>query len=317
MVSITKNKQSYETIEKMVKRAFIDLTLKQVKELKEGCFNVAYLIELSNHTEVILKIAPPKDSFIMTHEKNIMFSEVKSMQRIANETEVPVAEILFYDNSHSLCDSDYFFMSKLSGQSFQALMGGLSEEDKRQINFNTGRYNAIINKITGEKFGYYGQEDRQGANWFQVFMSMIKDAINDANALEIDLQTAPELIINLLERDKPYFDEVVIPRFVHWDLWAGNIFVNNNIISGLIDFERCLWADELMEVGFRTYGYSEEFFQGYGIEQLSEKQKVRAKWYDIYLFLIAALECDYRHYENRDTYQWSTHMIKEWITKIK
>lgn len=315
--SATKNRQSFETLGKMVQKAFNNQSIKQIKELKEGFFNVAYLIELSNKTEVILKIAPPKDSVIMTHEKNIMYSEVKSMQYVSKEIDIPIAEVLYYDASHTLCDSDYFFMSKLPGQSFHVLMDELTESGKNNIYFQLGKYNAMLNGITGEKFGYFGQEERQMSNWFLVFKSMIEDTIKDAETLNIDLQIDTELLLELLERDKNIFEEVVTPKFVHWDLWAGNIFINNQSISGIIDFERCLWADELMEAGFRSNDYNEDFMKGYGIQQLSDSQKKRVKWYDIYLFLIQALESDYRHYETRDFYNWSTENLKQWINALQ
>ena len=317
MESLTKNRQSLDTINKMVKKAFNNLHIINIEELKEGFFNIAFLIKLSNNSEVILKIAPPKDALIMTYEKNIMYSEVNSMEIIFKETKVPVAEILFYDNSHTLCESDYFFINKLSGKSLNVLMDEITDEEKKNIYYDLGKYNAQINNITGKKFGYYGQKDKQGKNWFEVFVSMVKDTINAVNVMNIDVGVEAAFIMKLLIRDKEFFEEVITPKLVHWDLWAGNVFVNKGIITGLIDFERCLWADELLEVGFRTYEYNEDFFEGYGAEKLNKSQQVRARWYDVYLFLIASLECDYRNYQTRDTYNWATEMLKESIDELQ
>jgi fructosamine-3-kinase len=316
MNSQTKNKQTQEILNQMTIKAFPELTIKNINELKEGYFNIAYLIELSNSEEVILKIAPTQNSLIMTHEKNIMFSEVDSMRMVANKLNVPVAKLLFYDNSHSPCDADYFFMEKLEGDSFSSVMSNLPEDDKKNIQFQLGRYNKELNNITNNKFGYYGQADKQGNNWYEVFKSMIGDTINDARKLNIDQKVDSKVIFELLEKDKEIFEEVTTPKFVHWDLWAGNVFVKDGNITGLIDFERCMWADELLEVGFRTYGYDENFFRGYGITELTENQKRRAKWYDIYLFLICSLECDYRFYDTRDTYEWATGMLIQWVEEM-
>jgi fructosamine-3-kinase len=317
MESGTKNKQSRETIEKMVVRAFPNRNINEIKELTEGFFNIAYLIELSDNMEVILKIAPAVNSLIMTYEKNIMFSEVNSMRMIRKETKVPVPDILYYDNSHSICESDYFFMSKIPGQSFNASMESIDDEVKKQVNFRMGKYNADLNQIAGHKFGYYGQEEKQGMNWHEVFKSMVMDTIQDAKALDIDQQIAPNIIFELLDKDRNYFEEVVTPKFVHWDIWAGNVFVENNTITGIIDFERCLWGDELLEFGFRSFGYNEDFFKGYGINELTESQKIRIKWYDIYFFLLVSLECDYRQYETRDAYNWATSMLKDLIQEVQ
>jgi aminoglycoside phosphotransferase (APT) family kinase protein len=315
--SITKNTQSMGMIQKMVSKAFDSLSAIEVKELTEGYFNVAYLIQLSNGRECILKIAPPKDVLVMTSEHNIMFSEVDSMNMISKIGNIPIAKILYYDNSHEICDNDYFFMEKLEGKSFYLVEKERTEEEKGEINYQLGSYNATLNKIVGKKFGYYGQLKKQGDNWYEVFKSMIEDCIHDANVLQVDIQVNVNQISYLLEKDKDNFCEVTIPKFVHWDLWAGNIFVKDNKITGLIDFERCMWADELIEYGFRTYLYDKNFFRGYGIQELSENQKIRAMWYDIYLFLYISIEGYYRKYDTNDAYHWGTNMLKEWIKKIE
>lgn len=315
--SLTKNKKSNEEIVKMIQKGLGNINVIKIEELTEGFFNIAYLIELENNREVILKIAPPSDAVIMTHEKNIMYSEVTSMKMVEEKTNCPVAKILFYDNSHTICDVDYFIMEKLEGKSFNSIIGILSEADKENINYEMGIYNKQLNSIYGERFGYFGQPNKKGEDWFEVFKSIVGDAISDAQQLSVDLKISGEYILELLERDKGYFQEVKVPKFVHWDLWAGNIFVSDGKITGLIDFERCLWADELMEVGFRTYGYNQKFFQGYGIENLNNNQQIRVKWYDVYLFLICSIEGTYRNYETRDIYNWGTDMLKKWITEFE
>lgn len=113
-------------INSMIENAFADLTSKSIKELKEGFFNVAYLIELSNG-----KIASPKNAIIMNHEKNIMFSETQAMKLVGERNDVSVPAILFYDNSHDLCEVDYFFMKKLSGSSYHSQMNQLSDTEKK------------------------------------------------------------------------------------------------------------------------------------------------------------------------------------------
>lgn len=145
----------------------------------------------------------------------------------------------------------------------------------------------------------------------------MQDAICDASALDIDLQCDTGLLLELLARDKAYFDDVAKPKLVHWDLWAGNVFIEDGKITGLIDFERCLWGDELMEVGFRLFADNRQFLSGYGIDKLTPNQRIRARWYDMYLFLISALECDYRKYPDRGVYNWAVGMIKEILETIE
>lgn len=321
-VSLTKNKQSDAVIREMLHRAFPFVIPLEIEELTEGFFNVAYYVKLEDGREVILKIAPPPESLIMTHEKNIMFAEVDSMRRVEHDTDVPVAKILYYDDTHELCKADYFVMEKLGGKSFFSCMEHMTQEEKDTIWEQLGLQNAKLNAICGTTFGYYAQPDRQGNDWFEVFSHILHDPFKDArhpfeDGRLIDMKIPEEELFILLAQDKEIFKEVTIPQFVHWDLWAGNVFVREGRLTGLIDFERCLWGDPLMECSFRTYGCEPAFLKGYGKKELTPREYRRALWYDAYLFLINMLECDYRNYETYDYYNWASDMLLKTIQKLK
>lgn len=309
MQSITKSAVSERSIHEIVRNTF-GQKAEEITELTEGFFNIAYSIRLKDK-EVVLKIAPPVDAEIMTHEKGIMRSEVEAMKMAADRTQVPVPAILFYDDSRTLIDRDYFFMEKLKGRSFSTVRERMTQEEQKAVTREIGVYTAMLNGITGSSFGYYGQKDKQGKEWYPVFRSMLQDEFDDAERMKVRLPLEKEAVLALLEQDEALFEEVETPRFVHWDIWAGNVFVKGGRIEGIIDFERCLWADPLMEVGFRIYECDEAFFDGYGIQKLTAEQARRARWYDIYLFLIMAQECDYRQYEGRDSYEWACGMLEK------
>lgn len=317
MESLTKNKQDRKVIEQMVSRAFPNRLCSEIIELKEGYFNVAYLITLDNGEKTILKIAPNPDTRIMSYEKNIMFSEVDSLRLVKKETGVPVPDILYYDDSHEICSSDYFFMSVIEGETLHVLTDSLSENEKSIIQYKLGEYNHTINQITGTKFGYYAQPDLQGTCWFEVFRSMLQLAFYDAYVANIELPFEEKEILGLLEKDRFYFDEVTVPCLVHWDLWAGNVFIKDKEIAGIIDFERCIWADPLMEVGFRCYERNTDFLEGYGLPKLTKEQDRRARWYDIYLFQVMLLETEYRKYETNDLHNWAKDMIVQCTSTIR
>ena len=72
----------------------------------------------------------------------------------------------------------------------------------------------------------------------------------------------------------------------------------------MIDWERAMWAEGLMEDRFRYHMKNEDFMRGYGFDGLTESQKIRCAWYDIYLYLIMMFEGTYRHYETNEQYLW-------------
>jgi len=298
MESGTKNKQTIEDIIVMVQKAFgsnlnsEDIT---VKELTEGFFNVAYEVVLPGKA-VILKIAPPIASGIMTYEYNMMQAEVAALRLVREKTTVPVPEILYYDASHSICNADYFFMDKLEGDSFYKLKNnGMPEAEQKNILSEIGYYNAAMNQILGTSFGYIGQPQKQGPSWKDTFLLMLSDVLKDGETIDISLGVEYDVVRKLIDKASFALEEVTKPVFVHWDLWDGNVFVKDGKITGLIDFERALWGDPLMEAYFRAHCHSEDFTMGYGSE-LRKEAPIRALLYDMYLYLIMVIETKFRLY---------------------
>lgn len=316
-VSMTKNEKSRSQLEQMMQLACPQIPVREIRELTEGYFNIAYEVTLQNGKQVILKIAPPPQVSVMTCEKNIMAAEVETMRLVSKKTRCPVAEVLYFDQSRSICDSDYFVMEKLPGKSLSSVMDMLTQTEKEQIQFAVGAYNREINQIYGEQFGYFGQPEKQKRDWFSAFKSMLQDTVSDATQLSIPLSVESQKLFSLLEQHKAYFMEVTQPRLVHWDLWAGNIFVKDGNVTGIIDFERSMWADVFMETGFRTSQQNLAFLKGYGLQELSKTQRIRALWYDAYLYLTNSLECDYRQYETREMYHWANEMLLKTYQQLK
>lgn len=316
MESVTKNRQDVDTIRQMVNKFFAPLMLKDYKELTEGYFNIAYEVELNNGKKTILKIAPSKEVKVMTYEKNIMYSEVQAMKIVKEKSNVPVAEVYGYDDSRSICDSPYFFMEKINGNSLNSIKDTLTPEQINRIYIETGRMINSVNSLTCPCFGYPGLTEYQGTHWYSVFYKMIEALLEDAKQVNVDIKISPDKLIRKLKQDKAVFEEVSEPSFVHWDCWDGNIFVKNGSVVGIIDWERTLWADPLMEVGFRTYAPNIGFQKGYGFESLNEYQQRRALWYDIYLMLSMTIECEYRKYETMDQYNWTTGVLVKQFEKL-
>ena len=121
----------------------------------------------------------------------------------------------------------------------------------------------------------------------------------------------------MLERDKNYFDEITQPYLVHWDCWDGNIFTEHGKITGIIDWERCLWADPLMEVGFRTFFRNTSFMEGYGMEKLSDREYRRALWYDVYMMILVSLECEYRKYDTMEMYDYAVGVLQKQVNELQ
>ena len=317
MESMTKNRQSKDTIRRMTEKFVSPLQITDCNELTEGLFNAAYEVCLNDGSSVILKIAPPKEVEIQTYEKNIMYTEVRTMEMLSRYESIPVPRIYGYDDSCTVCASPFFVMEKLRGESINKIRYTLSQEQIDGFYLETGKIIRSVNDIVCPCFGYPGQPEYQGETWYSVFYKMMTAAIEDAERAGVELDVPPNELMSLLERYKTVFDEVTEPRLVHFDCWDGNIFVENGKITGIIDWERAIWADPLMEVQFRRFFPNLVFQKGYGLEELNRSQICRALWYDVYMMTLIASECEFRKYDINEVYGWAAGVLKKQFDELK
>jgi aminoglycoside phosphotransferase (APT) family kinase protein len=80
------------------------------------------------------------------------------------------------------------------------------------------------------------------------------------------------------------------------------VFVDDDVnVVGVIDFERVLWADPLMEAQFVGRRAHDEVVEAYGTRLFDQPGAAeRRRLYDLYLGLVMTVECAYRHYPTTD-----------------
>ncbi|MBQ8821961.1 MAG: NUDIX domain-containing protein [Lachnospiraceae bacterium] len=315
-MGITKNKQSLQTIQKMVERAYTGLTMDGCIELTEGLCNVAYVVRLSNGEEKILKISAADSSGYMSNEINMMDAEVAAMKLTNGVISTKVPQVDYYDATREICSGSYFFMEKLEGENFFKNIGAYSEEEKATVNFQVGSLVKQIAEIKGQQFGLLGDVEHQFDTQYGLFRYMLCNAIGDAERRNVFFFLNGEKLLEMLEKDRGIFAEVETPSLVHYDLWEGNVFVKGTQVIGFIDWERALWGDVLMEDRFRRHTRNEGFLKGFGIEKLSEKQMRRILWYDILLYLIMMAEGEYRGYEDDGQYRWVAPLFRASLEEL-
>ena len=143
---------------------------------------------------------------------------------------------------------------------------------------------------------------------------MMMDLLEDGRRRGVELPASYEEISAEVDIRLPALASVKEPRLVHWDLWNGNVFVQEGHVSGIIDCERALWGDPLQEYYFRHLAdHSEAFLKGYGNRFDSPEQLERRKLYDLYLELIMVIECYYREYEDPNHLRWAyNNLVQGW-----
>lgn len=282
-------------------------------ELKDGFFNSAYAITLEQGNRYVLKLAPLDNSGFMRYEHNMMQTEVEVLRLLREKTDVPVPQVYAYETSSPVYDSSFFVMDFIEGDSYYKVKDALPEVERERIEQQLGFFTGQINSLRGQRFGYYALEEMQGDNWSNVFLSMIDSLMLDADHKAVKLPASADEITAICKRFIPSLDEVKIPSLVHWDLWEGNIFVKDGQIVGIIDTERALWGDPLMEYYFRSFIQSPAHMKGYGKEFFTESETQRILMYDLYLALILHIECTYRGYTNEKHINWAKgHLQRTW-----
>src|SRR5262245_4089167 len=304
MQSKTKNTKTRTQIEAMAARAFGGMALADgedaVRELKDGWFNAAYNIRLADGREVILKIAPPKDAEVMQYEKQIMATEVASMRLVGQNVAIPVPESYFYDQARDLCDSDYFFMEKIAGDSLEQVKASLPAETQATLEWQIGAIIREVNGFRGTYFGYDGNPELRADTWKAAFVTIMEVTLEDGARKNAVYGYEYDEIRATYLKHVSALEEITTPCLVHWDAWNPNFFVKDGRIVGIIDFERALWAEPLIEAQFRPLFGADgvtNSMRGYGKTSFTFEEEQRCWLYTLHLALVMNTECYYRNYD--------------------
>jgi fructosamine-3-kinase len=308
MESKTKNRQTRERIEHMAMRAFgVGLASDNdaAVELKDGWFNATYAARLTDGRDVVLKVAPPPGAAVMGYEANIIRTEVATMRLVRHNSAIPVPEIHAFDDACDLCDAPYFFMEKLAGESLEHVRNSLPDDVQASIRFQIGAIVRAINGFTGSYFGYPGNPELRAGDWKSAFLKIVNSVLADGAARNVDYGFPGAELRSVVEKHAAALEEVRIAHLVHWDAWDPNFFVRDGRITGLLDFERALWGDPLMEAQFRPiFGrFGADILRGYGKTTFTPEEVRRSFLYMWHLGLVMITECAYRNYDTDDIYK--------------
>jgi aminoglycoside phosphotransferase (APT) family kinase protein len=283
----------------------------EITELSEGWFNAAYAITLRNpDLALVLKVAPPADLPVLTYERHCMEIELAAIAYLQEHTDIPVPKVYAseLDLTRSPIHRKYFWMQKFGGYALSAHFNNIPKADLDIIYTQFANYQKTMNNLTGKWFGLFW-EPNDGTNsngfrrgsWYEAFWAMLSAILSDFRRFHVRIPSKLENSLSLLEHHRVAFMEVTVPKFVHWDLWEGNIFVHQTNegyrIEGITDFERALWGDPVIEVQFSLSKRKAQFLELYGPEILaSEPAKIRRQFYNLYLGTIMYLEAEPRAY---------------------
>lgn len=311
MDSLTKVAVTEAELSAMVRRGFGDQArVSELVELTEGYYNAAYRLRLADGQVFVLKVAPPPGMDLLTHEVDLMRTEVRFFEQ-AREAGAPVPAIAFADLERDLVGRDYMFLEELAGESLAQVDPRLSTVDRGAIRRQIGAAIGRVHAVTGERYGYPLRDSRTWqSTWRDAFLTMIDDILADAARLNSELPLPLPSIADRFARHATLLDAVDRPALVHYDLWDGNMFVRQEDdgwrLTGLIDGERAFYGDpyaEFVSIAlFRDIRELPEVLEGYaattgGPVKFTEDVELRIALYTGYLYLIMAVEGATRGYD--------------------
>lgn len=283
--SVSKNRLSEEKIRELAAIAFPDRAVQAISELNAGLCNALYKLTFGDGYKTVLKVSSPGMVGKASNEQWLMESETAAMKLIAERAPlVKAPKVLYYDNTMTCCSGKYFFMEFVEGDLMRERIRDLTEEESRNLYTEMGRCVRRIGEIKNDTFGIVNS----GITFdclYGLVNQLIGNVVGDLERAGADMGVRGEEILSRLLADKSYFDEVTQPSLVHFDIWENNIIIQGDKIVGILDWERALWGEPLMEDRFRSYGMNPYFLEGFGQTEFTASEKRRLIWYNLWINL--------------------------------
>ena len=320
MESISKTPVSAATARSIVADAFgNDVGVSECTELTEGWFNAAYSLTLDDGRRVVLKVAPPPDVEVLTYERDIIRAEVEALRLIGSRTDAPVPEVLWFDRSARRVPSPLFLMQHVPGASLGVIGSELATDERAEVDALLGRHLRSINEISGPAFGLLAAESERYPTWAGAFGALVESVLVDGERRSIELPVPYDDIRAVMTAGTAALDEITEPRLVYWDLWDGNVMVDTTTheLTGMLDLERALWGDPLMESQFSPHVDSPALLAAYGpIDTTSAGALRRRALYTMHLHLVMCIEGIYRQYPEDPVGDWARTQLADDVAAL-
>jgi len=223
--------------------SFGDVPVVAATPLRGGSFGSVWRVDLADGRRTVFKSAPEPGARLLRYEAGMLAAAAEYLRLVTDLPGVPAARLL------DLAE-DWLFMTWLPGTGLPELPPGTDTAPARR---DCGAAVARLHEVTGELFGYTGGVRAQAATWPDAFAGMIEELLADAVDFDVTLPVPPAELRALVAAHTDLLAGVVTPSLLHFDLWDGNVLATVDPVtgaprlSGLVDGERFLWGDLLLD----------------------------------------------------------------------
>ncbi len=239
-----------------------------VKPVPGGHFNESYYVRTVQGPDLVVRIAPPPDAGLLFYERGMMAQEPEIHDIVRRRTDLPVPEIVAFDNTHRHINRDAIIMERLPGRSLANTR--LSREAMDGLMRDIGSALARLHRnCHARQYGYLGAHAPMNPadRWSDAFLDMWDRLMGDLEGCGVFLPEHADDARRAIEHNLHAFDYAGPARLLHMDIWTQNILVDQEgTLCGLIDWDRALWGDPEIEFAVLAYcGFDNEAFrEGYG-----------------------------------------------------
>jgi fructosamine-3-kinase len=287
MTSPTQRRLTIDDIAAAAKTAF-GIGMTDAMELSGGSFGSVWKVQLTDGRWVVLKSAPAPGVRILTYEADMVGEEANYLRLAGPAAGVPTAELLYVDDA-------FVFMTLLPGVGLPDLPEGV---DKVRVREESGAAIARLHSVRGDFFGYAGNRPR-ASTWPDAFAAMMGAILDDAVAWGVPLPVPADVVRGAIAAHRDLLATVTTPVLLHFDLWDGNVLVDDGHLSGLVDGERYLFGDPLVD--FVSPALFEDMFEhvdhpfvrGYSSVrpfEIDAGARHRLHLYQLYLYVLMVVE---------------------------
>ena len=214
---------------------------------------------------------------------------------------IPVPKVLKFDDSLKIIKHPYLITKEIEGEMLCKSIKKMTGNEIVTFYYELGKTIGRIHSITFDKFGETLDGKTVGAfseigkgpfsNWKDMHKEIINHRLSYFKGTYFEDMTG--LIRKWFKQNNYLIDYNIVPRLLHIDLNQKNIFIKNNKISGIIDFDDAFIGhneEELMRIegaNFSNEAIRDSFFKGYTkLIKLDENYEARRKYYYLSRLLV-------------------------------
>jgi aminoglycoside phosphotransferase (APT) family kinase protein len=130
----------------------------------------------------------------------------------------------------------------MSGQKLHWAWRSLKPKQKEKVIKELAQCLKLLHQRTNTHFGVVAEENRRYPTWLEFNEDRLGRTLEELKAWRVKFEPAIlALVLERFERDKDVLRNAM-PCLIHRDLWMGNILVEGDRLTAILDFELATYA---------------------------------------------------------------------------